>query len=169
VFTSSSFNNRFEHESSLFEPISSKLTSSSARLHPYLPPNFHFPPSFSLPQILSRGVIVVHQVYNNHYSSFPPPSPTKQRRSPPSSVAAAASSAIQCLHPPPCSAASHQPADLSQPYAVWSPPPTERRPPTTTPPVCFSFDSFLFFGFTHLGFAWVHQVCFWGGYIESYK
>jgi hypothetical protein len=36
VFTSSSFNNRFEHESSLFEPISSKLTSSLARLHPYV-------------------------------------------------------------------------------------------------------------------------------------
>jgi hypothetical protein len=35
VFTSSSFNNRFEHESSLFEPITSKLTSSSACLHPY--------------------------------------------------------------------------------------------------------------------------------------
>jgi tRNA C32,U32 (ribose-2'-O)-methylase TrmJ len=35
VFTSSSFNNRFEYESSLSEPISSKLTSSSARLHPY--------------------------------------------------------------------------------------------------------------------------------------
>jgi hypothetical protein len=33
VFTSSSFNNRFEHESSLYEPISSKLTSSSTRLH----------------------------------------------------------------------------------------------------------------------------------------
>jgi hypothetical protein len=38
VFTNSSFNNRFEHESSLFEPIPSKLTSSSARLHPYAPP-----------------------------------------------------------------------------------------------------------------------------------
>jgi hypothetical protein len=36
VFTNSSFNNRFEHESSLFEPIPSKLTSSSARLHPYI-------------------------------------------------------------------------------------------------------------------------------------
>jgi len=36
VFTSSSFNNQFEHEPSLFEPISSKLTSSSARLYPYL-------------------------------------------------------------------------------------------------------------------------------------
>jgi hypothetical protein len=29
VFTNSSFNNRFEHESSLFESIPSKLTSSS--------------------------------------------------------------------------------------------------------------------------------------------
>jgi hypothetical protein len=35
VFTSSSFNNRFEHKSSLFEPISSKLMSNSARLHSY--------------------------------------------------------------------------------------------------------------------------------------
>jgi hypothetical protein len=34
LFTSNSFNNQFENESSLFEPISSKLTSSSARLHP---------------------------------------------------------------------------------------------------------------------------------------
>jgi len=36
VFTSNSFNNRFKHESSLFEPISSKLMSSSACLYPYL-------------------------------------------------------------------------------------------------------------------------------------
>jgi len=51
VFTSSSFNNRFEHESSLFEPISSKLTSSSARLHPYLFPWFSsFPSSHMLVQ-----------------------------------------------------------------------------------------------------------------------
>jgi hypothetical protein len=35
VFTTSSFNNRIEHKSNLFEPISSKLTSSSAHLHPY--------------------------------------------------------------------------------------------------------------------------------------
>jgi len=33
VFTSSSFNNQFEYESSLFKPILSKLTSSPARLH----------------------------------------------------------------------------------------------------------------------------------------
>jgi hypothetical protein len=34
VFISSSFNNRFEHASSLFKPISNKFTSSSTRLHP---------------------------------------------------------------------------------------------------------------------------------------
>jgi hypothetical protein len=33
VFTNGSFNNQFEHESSLVELIPSKLTSSSARLH----------------------------------------------------------------------------------------------------------------------------------------
>jgi hypothetical protein len=42
VFTCSSFNNRFEHESSLFELTSSKLTSSSARLHPYQYIYFYF-------------------------------------------------------------------------------------------------------------------------------
>jgi hypothetical protein len=36
VFTNSSFNNQFEHESSLVKPISSKLISSSAHSHPYL-------------------------------------------------------------------------------------------------------------------------------------
>jgi hypothetical protein len=36
VFMNSSFNNQFEHESSLFKAISSKLTNSSARLRPYL-------------------------------------------------------------------------------------------------------------------------------------
>jgi hypothetical protein len=35
MFMSSSFNNWFEYESSLFKPISSKHTSSSTHLHPY--------------------------------------------------------------------------------------------------------------------------------------
>jgi hypothetical protein len=35
VFTNDSYNNRFEHESSLVEPIPSMFTSSSVRLHPY--------------------------------------------------------------------------------------------------------------------------------------
>jgi len=35
VFTNGSFNNRFEYDSCLMEPILSKLASSSVRLHPY--------------------------------------------------------------------------------------------------------------------------------------
>jgi hypothetical protein len=36
MFTNDSFNNRFEHEWILIEPIQNKLVDSSARLHPYL-------------------------------------------------------------------------------------------------------------------------------------
>jgi len=34
AITSNSFNNQFEHKSNLFESISKKFTSRSARLHP---------------------------------------------------------------------------------------------------------------------------------------
>jgi hypothetical protein len=55
VFISSSFNNRFEYELSLFKPISSKLTSISARLHPLL----HVRPHRKIP------------TYNNNHNLKP--------------------------------------------------------------------------------------------------
>jgi hypothetical protein len=41
VFTNGSVNNQFEHELSLIEAILSKLTSSSAGLHPYMQTSDH--------------------------------------------------------------------------------------------------------------------------------